>query len=357
MLYKADWELIEKRYIEYWEKENHDRPLISVCAPKEGYIPKEIKAPEKLVDRWMDIEYLIQNARERFSATYFGGEAFPNFCPNLGPDILGAILGWCDLEFGDNTSWAVHKLHNWEQIEKFEFDPMNKWWKKIVEITEEAVKDSRGDYFVSLTDLHSGVDALVSLRGPENLCLDLMDYPGRVKKATFEVFEVFKQVYNRLYNITLKNLPGSSNWMGVWHPEKWYPTSCDFICLISKGMFDEFVLPELLEEIYWLDASIFHLDGPGALKHLDALLDIPELKGIQWVYGAGQPSASHWIPVLKKIQDAGKLVHVSIEPHELDILITELRPEGVMYTTWCKSEQDAEDLLKKAERSYKKRIY
>jgi hypothetical protein len=247
MINKPDWEITKKRYMEYWEKENHERPLIWVCAPKDGYIPKKIKTPEKLFDKWMDIEYLIQSARERFNATYYGGEAFPNFCPNLGPDILGAILGYCDLEFGETTSWAVHNLHNWDEFKKLTFDPNNKWWKKIVEITEEAVKDAKGgDYFVSLTDLHGGLDALVSHRGPENLCLDLIDYPEHVRKATFEVFEVFKQVVDESYGITRKNLSGTSNWMGVWHPGKWYVTSCDFICLISKEMFNEFVLPELL---------------------------------------------------------------------------------------------------------------
>ncbi len=357
MLYKDDWEYAKGKFIEYWEKENHDRPLVSVVAPRDGCKPGEIKAPEKLIDRWMDIEYVIQNARERFRTTYYGGEAFPCFWPNLGPDILGAILGWCDLEFGESTSWAVHNLHRWEEIEVLDFNPWNKWWKKMVEMTMAAVTDSKGDYFVGLTDLHSGMDALVSLRGPENLCLDLMDYPDRVKKATFEIFEVFKQVYDRLHEITTRNMPGSSTWLGVWHPGKWYPTSSDFICLISGDMFAEFVLPELEEEIRWLDASIFHLDGPGAIRHLDTLLSIPGLKGIQWVPGAGKPGASHWIPLLKKIQDAGKLINISTEREEIDVLLEELMPEGVMYHTWCKSEEDARDLLKKAEKSYKKKIY
>ncbi len=28
--------------------------------------------------------------------------------------------------------------------------------------------------------------------------------------------------------------------------------------------------------------SPFHLDGPGALKHLDALLELDELDAVQW---------------------------------------------------------------------------
>jgi len=347
--YKPDWEKTKQKYMEYWAREN-ERHFIWVCAPKEGAKYKSITAPENPVDRWTDTEYLIKKARATFETTFYGGAAFPNFCPNLGPNLLAAATGWCELNFvDDNTGWPSEKLHDWKDAGKLELDVNNKWWKKIVEITEEAVRDSNGDYFVSITDLHPGLDALAAIRGSENLAIDLIDNPDQVKKANFEIFEVFKQIVDTLYNITTKNIPGSSSWIHIWHPGKWYVTSCDFICMISPEMFDEFVLPELKEELFWLDASIFHLDGPGAIKHLDALLEIPELKGVQWVYGAGQPSASHWIPLLKKIQDAGKLVHVYFDPAELDILMEELRPEGVMLATWVGSEEEARYLLKKAE--------
>ena len=107
--------------------------------------------------------------------------------------------------------------------------------------------------------------------------------------------------------------------MGLWHPEKWYVTSCDFICMISQEMFARYILPELREEIDYLQGkTIFHLDGPGALKHLDALLEIENLAGIQWVYGAGQPSARHWLPVLQKIQKAGKRINIGLHPEDTD---------------------------------------
>jgi hypothetical protein len=356
MLYVNDWDGIKSRYIEYWSRENHDRPLISITAPKDNRPDSYVKAPTTLEDKWLDIEYIISSSREAFASTFYCGEAFPSINPDLGPDILGAMLG-CDLVFGENTSWAVHFLHSLDEAKAFSFDPENRWWKKIKEITQACVDDARGDYFVGVTDLHPAIDALVSLRGPENICMDLYDNPSFIKKSVFEILDVFKRSFGELHDITTKNLPGSTNWMGIWHPGRWYPTSCDFICMISGEMLVEFVLPELLKEIEWLDASIFHLDGPGALKHLDTLLDIPRLKGIQWVYGAGQPGASHWISVLKRIQAAGKLIQVAVEPEELDILLNELAPEGVMYVTGCKTEQDARDLMKKVENSYKRKLF
>ena len=60
-----------------------------------------------------------------------------------------------------------------------------------------------------------------------------------------------------------------------------------------------------------------HLDGVPQLKHLDSLLEIPELKGVQWVPGAGQPGVSEWPEVYREIRDAGKLIQffTGQDPH------------------------------------------
>lgn len=138
--------------------------------------------------------------------------------------------------------------------------------------------------------------------------------------------------------------------MNIWHPQRWYPVSCDFSCMISKDMYEELIVDEIEKETEYLDGSIYHLDGPGALKHLDRILKMPSLGGVQWVYGAGQPTASHWIPVIKKIQTAGKCVHIEVEPQELEIMLKEVEPEGVMYHITAKSEYEAKELMKLAEK-------
>lgn len=357
MKYINNWEKVQQRYLEFWARENHDKPLLSIHAPKEECMKVKTEFQGTIAQKWLDTEYIIQNSREAFEATFYGGEAYPVFNPNLGPDILGAILG-SELEFGEDTSWAQNVIkEDWNNVGKLEFNSQNKWWKKIKEITEAAVNDAKGDYFVGITDLHPGLDAIVSLRGSENTCMDLYDNPEAIKKATFEILEVFKTIVDEIYAITVKNIKGSTNWKGIWHPGKWYVTSSDIICMISKDMLADFVLPELTEELKWLDASIFHLDGPGAFKHLDSLLEIPELNGIQWQYGAGAPTAAHWIPELKKIQNAGKLIDVPVLPEEIDLLLEELSPEGVIYEMYCRTEQDARDILDKVNKSYKKKVF
>lgn len=35
MLYCEDWEKKKKKYLEFWARENHDRPLLYITVPKE----------------------------------------------------------------------------------------------------------------------------------------------------------------------------------------------------------------------------------------------------------------------------------------------------------------------------------
>lgn len=357
MLYKSDWEQTQKRFLEYWNRENHDRPLIHILAPKGNYKPVHPNHTSHQ-ERWLDTEYQIKTSRAAMEATYFGAESIPMFWPNLGPDIFGATLG-CDLNFEESTSYSIPFIEDWNQLQQVNFNRTNKWWQKIIEMTQAAIADSKGDYLVGLTDFHSGFDGLVSLRGPEKLAMDIYDFPDEIKEASIKTFSFFQEQLDITFDMTQKIQKGTTNWMGIWHPEKWYVTSCDFSTMISVDMYKEFILPELQLELNWLNHhSVYHLDGPGALKHLDVLLEQDMLNGIQWVYGAGQPTAAHWIPVLQKIQAAGKLIHIDVPFSDLNALLENLSPEGVMLTLPpAQSEEDVKSIINGIEKARPKKIF
>ncbi len=79
------------------------------------------------------------------------------------------------------------------------------------------------------------------------------------------------------------------------------------------------------------------------LPHLDSLLEIEELDGIQWVPGAGQPWCQHWPEVYKKIRDAGKLIQVFGGMATLDGLAEILgTAEGIAFMTGCKASEQSQ---------------
>lgn len=323
-----DWSKIKNRYLEYWQMENHDFPLYRITGVRQMQDgPADL--PVSLETRWTDTEYIIRNARRSMENRIFAGVAFPAITADLGPDIFGAILG-DDLVFAQGTSWARHVYQGQDfGAVHLTFDENNRWWKKIQQMLKDYISDSKGDYLVGLADWHGGMDALVSLFGPEEVAMAVYDCPDEIKRLDNELAGIFQTVLKRQDDIVRPFQEGTTHWMGLWHPGLWYNTSCDFNIMLSPAMFEEFVVPPLKQDLAFLDASIYHLDGPGAFRHLKRLLEFPDLHGIQLVYGAGAPPAVHWIPELKQIQAAGKGIHLNCMASEVDTLLAELKPEGL----------------------------
>ncbi len=67
----------------------------------------------------------------------------------------------------------------------------NEYYKKMLEITQAAVEDGKGKYLVGVTDIHPGLDGLVSMRGPQELCMDTLDQPEFIQKGAIDLFPVF----------------------------------------------------------------------------------------------------------------------------------------------------------------------
>ena len=134
MRYKENWEESKQKLMEYWNMENHDRPLISLQVRNENLPVREVKVPEELYRQWTDTEYIIDLHRSIFERTLYLGECLPVLSPNLGPDFFGATMG-TDIVFQKDTSYSVPIIRDWEQTDKISFSPENKWWKLMTAMT------------------------------------------------------------------------------------------------------------------------------------------------------------------------------------------------------------------------------
>ena len=72
-----------------------------------------------------------------------------------------------------------------------------------------------------------------------------------------------------------------------------------------------------MEQAEYVDYAMFHLDGPEALPHLDLLLDIPNLNGIQWQPGFANYPMTRWISLLKGIQAEASAPSLRPDPMRL----------------------------------------
>ncbi|MCK4244493.1 MAG: hypothetical protein KAX20_02575 [Candidatus Omnitrophica bacterium] len=348
-----NWERIKEYYEAWWNGEVLDRVPLMVTAPRGNSQDKKV-IPGTVEDR-LNKEKNIDYAEKQIQNTFYGGVAFPQYWPNLGTDVfsayMGAILKFSPLGSSSPASWVEWNkpvLKEYPDLSMLQIQEDNFYWQKTKEFISYALARSQGEYLVGITDLHGGMDALTALRGgPQQLCIDLVDNPDGVKKAMKFLWKIWHRVYEESYRIIAKGQEGTSSWINLWSPGRNYPVQNDFTCLISSSMYKEFFLEEIMNEINYLDYSIYHLDGPDALKHLDLLLEIPSLNAIQWVAGSGlkKEGVAKWIPIYRKIQAKKKSIIVYPRPEEVNFVLENLAPGGLLIASYCSSEKEAKELL------------
>jgi len=70
--------------------------------------------------------------------------------------------------------------------------------------------------------------------------------------------------------------------------------------LAGYPQFREFGMPLLDFEVRHFTHNFSHIDGTGVLRHLDAILELPNVQAIQWVQGLGPDAPMlQWAPLLR----------------------------------------------------------
>jgi hypothetical protein len=324
-----DWDKRLARQDAFWSREIIDRPVVVITIPRaEPRYPLPEREHVSPRDRWFDSEYVVERAFTDVMNTDHLGDALPHAYPNLGPEVFSAFFG-CELEFGEETSWSVPCLRDWSEVGKLRFSEDNVYWRKVLELTDALLAAGRNRFYTGMTDFHPGADAIAAFRDPVQLNYDLIESLDEVKSLLPYITETYLKVYDFYYDKLTAAGQAICTWAGIVSSKKWLVPSNDFSCMISPKLFEEVFLPSIVAECRHYEASIYHLDGPNALRHLDSLLSIKELSAIQCVYGAGGGRASDWLHVYRKCQAAGKGVQMHLDLDEIDVLMDNLRPEGL----------------------------
>ncbi len=349
---KPDFEQAMRRVEAWFDHEMLDRPPVRFFEHNSDFAAAHALAGRSwpnLRSRWFDAEYQVDYFLHSIRNRTFHGETFPIFYPNLGPNVFAAFHG-AELEYGEVTSWIDHCIHDWSDVAKLRFSRDNVYFQGIEKLTRVALEKAAGKFMVGYTDLHGSLDCAADWRNPQVLCMDLVDCPEKVHELVRLADENFLAVYDH-YDAVLKSHGQLSvAWMGIPSRGKMHIPSCDFTSMTSTDDFREFFLPSLLAEVRHTTHNVFHLDGKGMLRHLDALLEIPQIHAIQWVQGVGDDlPIMQWLPVIRKIQAAGKGVVVDLQPGELEPFIAEMKPQN-LYLCIAAREDVQPDILRRLEK-------
>jgi hypothetical protein len=350
--FKPDYEISLQRMNAFWHRELIDRPVVQIALakPLDQRVPEPESRHATPAERWLDTEYQTALALARLSNREFLGDAMPIAYPNLGPEVFSSFYG-CPIEFGDfGTSWTRPNLHDWSQVEQLRLDWHSPYLKKLHEMTDALLDVAKGKFIVGMADWHPGGDCLAAFRDPQTLAVDMVEHLDAVKALLPRVEADYFAIYDMFYDKLRAAGQPITTWLPLVYEGKYYVPSNDFSGLISTRMFEEVFLPGIINECRFLDRTIYHLDGPGALRHLDLILGIPELHAVQWVPGAGRVEVVRWIGTYRRIQAAGKGLQVNAQFEEVDTVMEALDPHGVfMIVGGVPSREAAEELLKKSE--------
>lgn len=314
------WAEVKDNYTKWWAGEL-DRPLIymTVTGCKSNRPKSELPHLGFLshYDLSVPVEKIVDAVDYDLSSKRFLADAFPTRWLNFGPGVMATFTG-ADLVNTEHSSWFRPRKQLEIKDLRIKFDPSSPWFRRIADLAKCMMDRWQGQVQVGMTDLGGSLDIVSTFRPNEALLLDLYDYPEEVKRTLWETHECWFKSFDTLNSILQPGNPGYTAWMAILSQEPYYMLQCDFAYMISPEMFDEFVKPELAASCRRLKNAFYHLDGVGQLPHLDSLLTIPELKGVQWIPGAGKPDDGEWPEVHRKIRKAGKLIQIHGDLNTLD---------------------------------------
>jgi hypothetical protein len=350
-----------ERHAAWHRCELTDGPLVLMTSPADNQAAKQLAAKhappedaEGLRTWWTDPQTVVGRFAEQTELTNFYGDAWPSHFVDVGPDVGACCVG-SRSTLRPATIWQEPLIENWSTMPPLVLHEDSFMWRACQAITQASVSAAAGRWVTTLTDIGGPMDTLACLRTAEKLCFDLIEHPAEVQQAQSALLKVWLQVYERLVPLVRARWGGTCGWNGLWHTGRSYITQCDFSCLIRREMFREFVLPNLQEQAASLDVTVYHLDGPGAIRHLDDLLTIPNLRAVQWIPGDGQSyDVSAWLDLYRKILDGDRGIQMHCpRPEELDLIFDKLDPDRI--AVWLGTGGDAEKTMARVERLRAKR--
>jgi hypothetical protein len=351
MLFKDDWDECRQWQAAWLRGEDAAHWALGVLAPRERplTVPPPPPRPQEPRQAWLDYEGNLARAQLPFASMFWGGIDHPYITANLGPGSLSLFLG-AKPGFGTDTIWHEPCFDDPAKVD-LAFNPDNEYWQWTCKALAYYKAAARDRFLVAMPDLTSGMDCLAQLFGTQPLLMFLLECPQEIHRLLCQLEAIHDRVYDELRKIIVDDHGGNAvPVFQIWGPGRTLVTQCDFSAMISPDMFAEFVVPGLEHQCSRVDHSVYHLDGPAALRHLPRLLGVRSLTAIEWTPGTPNPYAADpcwWDKVWKPVYAAGKRAHVwAVPPDQIAPFLGKFGRQGTLITTGCESEAQARQLIR-----------
>ena len=345
--WKPNLEETKKRYINWW---NHKGIILNMWEHfQEGVTPHADipmpPAPKDLNQKWFDPQWRAEYLDWYVAHSSLMADMLPVANTQLGPGSLAAILGGV-FEGGEDTIW-IHPDPNYK--DDIVFNPNHPNYLLHKELLKACKQKAQGHYYVGMPDLMEGLDVLAAIKGTDKVLLDTVMQPEVLEHQMQQINDIYFKVFDELYDIIREGDEMAFCYFSSWAPGKMSKLQSDISTMISVDDYCRFVQPFIRQQCQKIDYTLYHLDGVGAMHHLDALLEIKELNAIQWTPGVGEPQGGSpkWYDLYKKILAGGKSIMACwVTLDELRPLLDNIGGDGVHLEMDFHNELEVEQALR-----------
>jgi len=313
------------RHEAWWRRETPDgRPLLLGFANRDPGRPitRRLELRDD-PDAWLDAK--LRDAAQLAPAA----DALPHLRVDLGACALPGLMG-LPREFGSDTAWTPSFINDdWSNLPDFRLNRACALWRTLDALLNRAAAAARGRCLVATPNLGGASDILLHLRGATEICLDVMDQPEKIIAACAALIPAYREASRFLHETVYRRHAGLIHWHLIWSETPYVIAECDLSYSVGPEDWEKVCRPDVARQARLAPRCIFHLDGAGSTRHIEALLRIPEIHAIQFTPGAGAPSALPWLDLFRRIQQAGRSLLIFAPIDEAEELTRALDPAGL----------------------------
>lgn len=321
--FRPDFAAVSENWRRFWAG-TLGRPILLAEPPLPGVEP--VAKPPWGAAYTRDGEAVVDQLLRWAQTHQFLGDSVPYGYPSLIIDLLPAFLGAEIVEVREAWGTDTHARPCLEDLGSTEirFRPESPWWERWVRLAECFTRKCAGRLICgTAAPYYNNLDTLAALRGNTRLLTDLYDDPEGVHRAMRQIMAAYAEVTAEACRLLQVDRYGSTTGHGFYVAGRAVTVQCDFGFNISPEHFREFALPYLREEVGLHDAVEYHLDGPGNIRHLEAVCSLERVAVVQWVPGAGDAPGQDWSRLYARISALGKGLWLSAQTPEAAVALWE----------------------------------
>jgi len=322
------------RYEAWRRRELVRRPMVGLLW--EADIPGLPEFLDRVgMDQWVSPVQVEPRTFLPYIARWFERESqwdsdiIQSWAPAFSIPWVEAIVG-CPVKSYPGSLWAMPYLDSYENRIPIRLDKRNPWLRKMIEFTQALVQLADGRFPVALPQMRGPLDVLSSLRGAEQMSLDLIERPAEVRQLLDELTEVWIQVANACLDVIPRFHGGYTTRMKMWAPEHAITPQNDISTLISPKMYREFALPCDQKIMAHFPFHSFHLHG-SAQHQIGNLVTLDNLTAIEihLEHTVGGPSLQVMMTAARRILDTKPLLLVAMDRETVEYCLQELPARGL----------------------------